>query len=133
MTAPVRHLFVYGTLQPGESRWSQLAPFVTDHGEPAAVAGVLYDTGLDYPAAIFSAESPSDLIRGRIYELRADVTEMALARLDAVEGAVRGLYHRVTVCTVAGTPAWAYECGDHTLLRRRLADGDWLQRAGELS
>jgi gamma-glutamylcyclotransferase (GGCT)/AIG2-like uncharacterized protein YtfP len=119
-----RHLFVYGTLQPGESRWVHLERFVTGDGVPATVAGSLYDTGLGYPAARFGTD---DTIVGRVYELVDHAA--ALAHLDDVEGAVRGLYHRVVVLTHTGTPAWAYECGDEALLARHLAGGDWRQRS----
>lgn len=124
----VRHLFVYGTLQPGESRWHELAAFVNGEGVRTTVAGMVYDTGLDYPAARFSPDTPADVIRGRVYEFDDAVREAALARLDEVEGAERGLYQRVVVHTAAGPTAWAYECNDEELLVRRLPDGDWLLR-----
>lgn len=123
----IRHLFVYGTLQPGESRWHLLAPFVLGEGVRTTVPGQVYDTGLDYPAAKF-ATAAAGVIRGRVYELDESQLEAALARLDEVEGAVAGLYHRVVVRTADGTSAWAYECGDDDLLVRHLVDGDWLQR-----
>lgn len=124
----VRHLFVYGTLQPGESRWHELAAFVNGEGVRTTVAGMVYDTGLDYPAARFSPDKPEDVIRGRVYEFDDMRREAALTRLDAVEGAERGLYQRVVVRTAAGPIAWAYECNDEELLVRRLPDGDWLLR-----
>jgi gamma-glutamylcyclotransferase (GGCT)/AIG2-like uncharacterized protein YtfP len=89
----------------------------------------VYDTGLDYPAAKFSADSADDVIRGRVYEFDDAHFDAALARLDEVEGAERGMYQRVVVRTEAGPLAWAYECGDDELLLRRLPDGDWLQRS----
>ncbi len=128
MTHAVRYLFVYGTLQPGESRWHELARFVQGEGVRTTVAGMIYDTGLDYPAARFSPATPDDVIQGRVYEFDDAQIEAALTRLDEVEGAVRGLYQRVVVQTTAGPLAWAYECGDDRLLVRRLPDGDWLRR-----
>jgi len=129
MNDPVRHLFVYGTLQPGESRWHELAAFVRGEGVRTTVPGTVYDTGLDYPAAKFTPRAEGDVIRGRVYEFDESQIDAALARLDAVEGAERGMYQRVVVQTAAGPRAWAYECGDDDLLLRRLPDGDWLQRA----
>lgn len=120
------HLFVYGTLQPGETRWESLRPYVVDDGREVAVPGELYDTGLDYPAARFVIGNGN--IRGRLYALRD--LDVALAHLDDVEGAVRGLYRRVVVVTTDGVDAWAYECGDPGLLARRIASGDWAERAG---
>ena len=97
-------------------------------GVATTVAGRLYDTGLDYPAAKFSPDAASDVIRGRVYEFDEAHLDTALARLDFIEGAVRGMYQRVTVRTAAGPVAWAYECNDDELLVRRLPDGNWLQR-----
>ena len=128
MTQLVRHLFVYGTLQPGESRWHELSRFVVGNGVRTTVPGMVYDTELDYPAAKFAPETDADVIQGRVYEFDAAQIEAALARLDEVEGAVRGLYSRVVVQTAAGQAAWAYECGDDALLVRRLPAGDWLLR-----
>ena len=128
MTDTVRHLFVYGTLQPGESRWHELAKFVNGEGVRTTVAGMVYDTGQDYPAAKFSAASSADVIHGRVYEFDDAQRDSALARLDVVEGAERGMYQRVLVQTAAGPLAWAYECGDDELLVRRLPEGDWLTR-----
>jgi gamma-glutamylcyclotransferase (GGCT)/AIG2-like uncharacterized protein YtfP len=117
------HLFVYGTLRPGEVRWRFLEPFVVGDGVDTTVAGDVYDTGLDYPAAVFGGEHR---IRGRVYELTR--LDDALAALDEVEGAVRGLYHRVVVPTASGHEAWAYQCGDPALLVRHLPTGDWMDR-----
>jgi len=122
-----QRLFVYGTLRPGEVRWHHLEEFVVGDGVDATVPGDVYDTGLDYPAAMFGGES---VIRGRVYELRPDRIDDALEHLDRVEGAVRGLYRRVEVTTSAGT-AWAYECGDPSLLVTRIASGDWQIRDGQ--
>ncbi len=119
------HLFVYGTLRPGEVRWQHLAPWVVGDGIDAVTAGDLYDTGLDYPAAMFGGDGR---IMGRVYELAVDRLAAALHHLDEVEGAVRGLYHRITVVTDTGRTAWAYQCGDDALLVRRIEGGDWLSR-----
>ena len=119
------HLFVYGTLRPGEVRWQHLEPYVHGEGVDTSVAGELYDTGLHYPAAMFGGEAR---ILGRVYPLAPERMADALAHLDEVEGAVRGLYHRVVVATASGHDAWAYQCGDPALLVRRLHGGDWLQR-----
>jgi len=62
----ISHLFVYGTLRPGDVRWHLLEPFVNGEGAPDTVAGELFDTGHNYPAAIFG---PGGIIQGRTYEL----------------------------------------------------------------
>lgn len=126
-SAEPTHLFVYGTLRPGEVRWHHLQPYVA--GDAVAVdtaaAGELYDTELDYPAAMFGGPGR---ILGRVYELRTDRLAEGLAHLDEVESAVRGGYRRVTVTTESGHTAWAYQCGEPALLVRRITSGDWLQR-----
>ncbi|MEY2444115.1 MAG: phosphatidylcholine synthase [Ilumatobacteraceae bacterium] len=118
----IHHLFVYGTLAPGQQRWPHLAPFVVDEGHDAAVVGALYDTGNGYPAARFDRPG---VITGRIYELRVEHLDEALRQLDEVEGAVLDLFGRVAVTTVAGVEAWAYEYhGDADL--REIAGGRWV-------
>jgi gamma-glutamylcyclotransferase (GGCT)/AIG2-like uncharacterized protein YtfP len=124
----LRHLFVYGTLRPGEVRWPFLEPFVVDEGADDIARGQLFDTGLDYPAATFSSAGASP-IRGRVYALCADTLEQALIELDIVEGAVRGLYERVQITTVAGVDAWAYQFGaDPDITLVPIPGGDWLTR-----
>ena len=121
----IRHLFVYGTLAPGQQRWPHLAPFVVDDGHRASVAGALYDTGNGYPAARF--DRPGS-IRGTVYELRLDRLDEALHLLDEVEGAVRDLFHRVAVTTSTGIEAWAYQYGGHQSFIV-IGSGDWAAHA----
>ena len=118
------HLFVYGTLLPGEGRWKFLAPFVTDEGEPDTASGALFDTGLGDPAARFG--EPHESV-GRTFTLVGETVDDALARLDEIEGAVAGLYRRTEVVTGRGVTAWAYEYGDGLALER-IASGSWLHR-----
>jgi gamma-glutamylcyclotransferase (GGCT)/AIG2-like uncharacterized protein YtfP len=135
--APISCLFVYGTLQPGDERWHHLAPYVTDDGMADTVPGRVYDTGLDYPAAVFSEEGT---ILGRAFGLRLDVLDECLAHLDDVEAAVVGFYGRVVVTTANGHTAWAYELGagapsasDRIALQSSMSltpilSGDWTRR-----
>lgn len=126
--AAPRHLFVYGTLRPGEVRWKFLEPFVVDDGTDDVADGSLFDTGLGYPAATFEAASGL-AIRGRVYGLREDMLQRALAELDIVEGAVRGVYRRVPITTAAGVGAWAYQFGtDPGIALVPIPSGDWLSR-----
>jgi gamma-glutamylcyclotransferase (GGCT)/AIG2-like uncharacterized protein YtfP len=118
------HLFVYGTLRPGDVRWSLLEPFVADDGVDDSVEGDLFDTGLDYPAAVFGA---TGIVRGRTYALRADRLERALAVLDEEEDTVAGLYRRVRVTTARGHTAWAYAYGQGLDLTP-IPSGDWFDR-----
>jgi gamma-glutamylcyclotransferase (GGCT)/AIG2-like uncharacterized protein YtfP len=122
--ASVSHLFVYGTLQPGDVRWPILAPYVAGGGVADRVGGRVYDTGRGYPAAVFGA---AGTIVGRTYELRRELLDEALAVLDAEEFSVPGGYRRVVVDTAAGIRAWANEYGGGLELTP-IAGGDWLGR-----
>ncbi len=123
-----RHLFVYGTLRPGEVRWPFLEPFVVDGGADDIVHGHLFDTGLGYPAATFTSVGASP-VAGRVYALSVDTLAQALIELDIVEGAVRGLYQRVPITTATGIDAWAYQFGaDPDITLVPIPGGDWLTR-----
>ena len=93
------HVFVYGTLRPGDVRWHVLEPFTIDGGTPDSVSGELFDTGLDYPAAVFG---PDGTILGHTFALLEATLDRAIAVLDEVEDIVGGEYHRVTVRTHRG-------------------------------
>jgi gamma-glutamylcyclotransferase (GGCT)/AIG2-like uncharacterized protein YtfP len=77
------HLFVYGTLSPGNAppeiaaTVSRLRPVGS-----ASVRGRLYDLG-EYPGAVLSEKSRT-LIRGEVFELPAD--QNTLTALDNYEG-----------------------------------------------
>jgi gamma-glutamylcyclotransferase (GGCT)/AIG2-like uncharacterized protein YtfP len=125
----ITHLFVYGTLRPGQQRWPFLAPFVIDEGRDESVSGVLYDTGNDYPAARFDR---SGTIHGRMYSLHCDRLDEALQLLDEVEGAVVDLFRRVAITTSTGNQAWAYEyCGETQFVE--IMSGDWLAHRSGVS
>ena len=118
------HLFVYGTLRPGDVRWSFLAPWVVDVGFDDAVTGRLFDTGLDYPAAVFGT---GGAVAGRTYELHRETLHEALRIIDEEEDTVLGLYRRVEVRTARGVRAWAYEYGTGLDLTP-IPSGDWFLR-----
>ena len=122
----ITHLFVYGTLRPGQQRWPFLEPFVTDEGHDESVVGTLYDTGHGYPAAKFDR---SGTIFGRVYPLKLDRLDEGLKLLDEVEGAVIDLFRRVAITTSTGIEAWAYEyCGEPQF--PEIARGDWIAQQG---
>jgi len=123
---PVTHLFVYGTLQPGDVRWPFLEPFVVDEGWPDSITGRLFDTGLHYPAAIMDDRAePGGTIIGRTYPLLESSLTRALVVIDAEEDTVGGRYHRIVVTTERGTRAYAYEYGDGLDLVE-IESGDWM-------
>jgi gamma-glutamylcyclotransferase (GGCT)/AIG2-like uncharacterized protein YtfP len=117
----IRHLFVYGTLRPGDVRWHHLAPFVVDDGWLDTVTGILFDTGLDYPAAVFD---DGGTIHGHTFALLDESSGRALEVLDEVEGIVDGEYSRVIVRTGRGVDAWAYASGDGLDLTP-IVSGNW--------
>ena len=121
---PVVHLFVYGTLRPGDVRWPLLAPYVAGDGVADAADGTLFDMGVGYPAARFWT---GRAIRGLTYELVADTIDVALETLDVEEATVEGLYRRVLLTTLGGHRAWAYEYGSGLALTP-IASGDWYDR-----
>jgi gamma-glutamylcyclotransferase (GGCT)/AIG2-like uncharacterized protein YtfP len=116
------HVFVYGTLRPGDVRWHFLEPFVVDVGVADSVPGQLFDTGFDYPAAVFNDVGT---IIGHTFALLEASAERALAVLDDVEDVVGGEYSRVTVRTRLGIDAWAYAYGSGLDLTP-IPSGDWL-------
>jgi len=121
------HVFVYGTLRPGDVRWSFLEPFVTDGGIADSVDGWLFDTGEDYPAATFAVNgSGSKVIHGRTFRIAETVLDECLAVLDVEEDTVAGRYRRVAITTQAGVDVWAYEYGFGMDLVP-IPSGDWFE------
>jgi len=121
----IDHVFVYGTLRPGDVRWSFLEPFVTDDGTADSVEGSLFDTGEDYPAATF-AGSGSAVIHGRTFRIAESLLDECLAVLDVEEDTVGGRYRRVAITTRAGVDVWAYEYGFGMDLVP-IPSGDWFE------
>jgi gamma-glutamylcyclotransferase (GGCT)/AIG2-like uncharacterized protein YtfP len=99
-------VFVYGTLKPGCSRWSALAPFVDEEAgtRETTVRGRLWDTGRGWPA-ITAGDAD---VPGVLVPLDLARAAEALARLDAVEGVDLGLFERVRDTTADGTACWTY-------------------------
>ncbi len=128
MTQQVEHVFVYGTLRPGDVRWRFLEPFVVDEGWDDTITGRLFDTGLDYPAAILDDRAePGGTIIGRTYALLSASIERCLSVLDAEEDTVGGRYRRIVTTTAAGINAYVYEYGDGLDLVP-IESGDWFTR-----
>ena len=133
MTRQVTHVFVYGTLRPGDVRWRFLEPFVVDEGWNDTIVGRLFDTGLDYPAAILDERAaPGGTIIGQTYPLLSESLGRCLEVLDREEDTVGGRYRRVTVTTGRGVTAYAYEYGDGLDLVP-IPSGDWFDSPGRRS
>ena len=128
MTALVRHVFVYGTLRPGDVRWRFLEPFVVDEGWPDSITGRLFDTGFEYPAALLDERAePGGTIHGHTFALLEESLDRCLAVLDVEEDTVGGRYRRTVVTTQRGTNAYVYEYGDGLDLVA-IDSGDWFIR-----
>ena len=127
----IHHVFVYGTLLPGDVRWRYLQQFVTDEGTVDAVDGSLYDTGFDYPAAVFEGPEAAEgavngaVILGRTFEVAPELLDDCLAVLDVEEDIAGGRYRRVAIRTHGGADVWAYEYTFGFDLSP-IPSGDWL-------
>lgn len=102
----IRHLFVYGTLMPGQSRWPELAPWAGGRPTPDSVQGELFDTGNGWPAAVIGRD---DLIPGYTVPLNPESLSAALAALDEIEGTANGLFGRISTVTGNHVKAWVYD------------------------
>ena len=124
MPDAIEHLFVYGTLRPGDVRWHLLAPYVVDEGHDDSTAGSVHETGRGYPAAVFDA---SGTIHGRTYRLAPERIDEALDVLDTEESSVPGGFARTAITTNSGIRAWAYAYGNGLELTK-IESGDWRHR-----
>jgi gamma-glutamylcyclotransferase (GGCT)/AIG2-like uncharacterized protein YtfP len=117
-------LFVYGSLKKGGKYHFYLeeATLVAEH---AVAKGVLYDSGLGYPAVVLSGTGN---ITGEIY----DIPDELWPALDDLEGYTGGaetdLFDKlVTTVEVAGEPVEAviYVAKDKKLLNSIIPGGIW--------
>jgi gamma-glutamylcyclotransferase (GGCT)/AIG2-like uncharacterized protein YtfP len=102
----IKHLFVYGTLMPGQCRWHALVPWADGGPTPDSVKGELFDTGYGWPAAVIGSGGP---IPGFTVPLKAHSLSMALDALDDVEGTNQGLFRRISTTTGELVRAWVYD------------------------
>jgi len=96
------HVFVYGSSMPGESRYDEIKEYVESSAR-AVVDGLLYDTGLGYPAAKFE---PGGQIPGFLLTLDPATADAFMREQTALES---GLFAPVTVQTHSGVAATAWE------------------------
>lgn len=75
-------LFVYGTLMPGEERWSAVADLAEVVG-PASARGTLYATPMGWPAFVTGAGGQ---VHGVLLRARAEDAAELYSRCDRVEG-----------------------------------------------
>lgn len=106
-TAPLG-VFAYGTLQPGESRWRHVEPYIIDH-QPASAVGRRVDTGLGFPGLVLDEAAT---IHGTLLLIRPESRPELIHLLDAIEGHP-DFYRRSLFRLHSGHLAWAYVwCGD---------------------
>ena len=134
--APIRAVFVYGTLRPGRRNWRVAAPLCATH-EPATLPGYgLYALAYPVIAPITDGGTRGDLLHLR--PDRADGAATALDRLDAFEGVdpvrpERSYYERVLTEVVTDDglrhAAWVYlpglDLGAGIGPDRRVPGDDW--------
>ena len=80
-------LFVYGSTKPGQARYDYIAHYVKD-SYPDSVAGFLYDSNLDYPAAKFGAGEP---IAGAVLIIHEESVEEFFAEMTQMESGLFAL------------------------------------------
>ncbi len=102
----IGHVFVYGTLMPGQCRWNALAPWVDGGPTPDSAVGALFDTGNGWPAAVFGRGGP---IPGFTVPLEVQSLSVALNSLDEIEGTGQELFRRISIVTGGKVEAWTYK------------------------
>lgn len=124
----LNHVFVYGTLMRGESRWLQLEPWSTDEVLDGHIKGRLYRLGT-YPGLRLDEEGT---VHGELH--RCEDIENTLERLDTIEGhneqnLGEGLYVRVPVSvqTLNGAVwAWTYVFNEVPDASTWMQEGRWV-------
>ena len=101
------HLFVYGTLMPGQAAYALLAPHVLD-ARPAWTAGRLYLLPAGYPGLV---DRPDGRVHGQVLTLSEPAPWGPLDDYEGydAEDPLRSLYvRRVRVVLVDGSPQPAH-------------------------
>lgn len=121
-------LFVYGTLQPGEAAWSQIADLVSVVG-PARATGRLHATPYGWPAADLDARGA---VHGTLLAACGPRSAVDLvARADAYEGAPE-LFRRRAVPVERPDGSWTWAMAYHWAGElpppgRPLPEGVWVR------
>jgi gamma-glutamylcyclotransferase (GGCT)/AIG2-like uncharacterized protein YtfP len=126
MIEPIRHLFAYGTLQPGLAP-AEITPVMEKLrlvGE-GFIYGKLYDLG-EYPGAVIDPAS-AWLVFGTVYELPEDAE--TLCRLDAYEGPEYVRIEQLVTLTAGGVVnCWVYDFQGRPGEERFIESGRWVDR-----
>jgi len=125
-TEPIRHLFAYGTLQPGLAP-PEIVPSVHELrlvGE-GFLFGKLYDLG-SYPGAVIDPAS-AWIIYGTVYELPEGAE--ILRRLDAYEGPEYVRIEQLVTLVEGGVfTCWVYDYQGSPGEERLIENGRWVER-----
>ncbi|MDN7242577.1 gamma-glutamylcyclotransferase family protein [Planococcus sp. N028] len=117
-------LFVYGSLKKGGKYdcYLEEATLIAEH---AVANGVLYDSGLGYPAMVLSG---AEKVIGDIYEIPDELWPA----LDDLEGYTGGaetdLFNKLTITVEADgeqVEAIVYVAKNQKLLKTKVASGVW--------
>jgi gamma-glutamylcyclotransferase (GGCT)/AIG2-like uncharacterized protein YtfP len=126
--APVRHVFVYGTLRQGEERdINRLLPAPRWVG-PACVPGVLYHLGA-YPGLVLGAPGR---VQGEVYEISAEL-ERQLDEIEEVWPQPSGEYRKREALVLLDEPAKEVLCLVYEVAPDRIQCmplipcGDWVR------
>lgn len=128
-----QHLFVYGTLRPGQHAMADLLASGASRVGPGTIQGRLFLVD-DYPGAIWSAD-PQDRVHGEVFRLAGDADEV-LCRLDEYEH--YDPRHPATSLFVRGVgdvrlsdgtrlPAWIYYFNGVTRQLTPIPSGDFFE------
>lgn len=122
----VRHLFAYGTLQPGLAP-PEIAPIIASLSPVGEgfLFGKLYDLG-SYPGAVIDLGS-SWVIYGLIYKIPEDAEFLRL--LDAYEGPEYTRIERLVTLVEGGVlSCWVYDYLGRPSDDRLIESGRWAER-----
>ncbi len=141
---PPEHLFVYGTLRPGQSAFEKFCREALTV-DPAVASGSLYVLPAGYPVILLTESVSEPPTRHRPGSVRGDVVSFSdmqtqLGLLDAYEevGGARSEYVRTIIdvrLLESGKMlrAWTYACPPEEAVAlagkaRLLSSGDWIDR-----
>ncbi len=113
-TPSAKPFFVYGTLRPGRGNHRRCLGDIRHVTRPACLSGArLFDLGRPYPYASTTGAGTADVVKGDLIEVAQEDYELALARLDGLEGhPVHYTRQEVEVESNKGKErAWAYLAG----------------------
>ena len=120
----IDHVFVYGTLLPGDVRWSYLEQFVADEGRPDSVERLVVRHRFRLSRGRLRQgreHDPRPDVRGRRPTVSRSASPCSTSRRTRSAAGTDGSAIR----TLGGIDVWAYEYG-FGLDLTPIPSGDWL-------